>query len=719
PTGAISDDWKDNGDFDVSQWTYVTGGPGGVGYERSSGYEDYFTLDVEAEMYNAHNSCFVRIPFVFRGDATAYDTLTLKVRYDDGFVAYINGDENEVARRNFDGTANWDSGASQTHSDSVAVELERMDISDYRGTIVPGNNVLAVHAMNHINNQSDFLISVELEIGRGGGGSGGDVSDSAIEYSGPMTFSRSTQVRSRVKSDTTWSALNEATYAVGPVAESLRISEIMYHPQESGDPNDPNEEFIELTNVGGESINLSLASLTNGIEFTFGDVELGVGDYVVIVRDESAFAAAHPEFSGVIAGQYGGSLNNGGERIELKDAMRQTILDFSYKDGWRNITDGGGYSLTIIDASNPDPNSWDCKDSWRASAYAGGSPGWDDSGVVPNPGAVVISEIMAHSHGDAPDWIELYNTTAAQIDIGGWYLSDSESNLKKYRFADGAKIDAYSYVLLYEDVNFGDGSSDPGRIAGFGFSENGEAAYLTSAEADLLTGYREVESFGSSYTGISFGRYHKLSTGNYNFVATDHNTPGRANAYPKVGPIVINEIMYNPDWPAAGLYGNDRYEYVELKNITGAPVSLWREDKLLPWKFSQGIDYVFPDWPNDATIPASDYIVVVRDVNAFTERYPSVPGEKIFGPYEGQLSDGGEELEISMPGDKDKFGRQHYIRIDRVTYSDGSHDEDVPGGVDLWPADADGGGDSLNRIAPQLYGNDPNNWTNAAPSPGI
>ena len=35
-----------------------------------------------------------------------------------------------------------------------------------------------------------------------------------------------------------------------------------------------------------------------------------------------------------------------------------------------------------------------------------------------------------------------------------------------------------------------------------------------------------------------------------------------------------------------------------------------------------------------------------------------------------------------QPGDKDKFGRQHYIRIDRVTYSDGTHDEDVPGGVD-------------------------------------
>ena len=50
--------------------------------------------------------------------------------------------------------------------------------------------------------------------------------------------------------------MNEATFAVGPVAENLRISEIMYHPIETGSPDDPNAEFIELTNIGTETINL-------------------------------------------------------------------------------------------------------------------------------------------------------------------------------------------------------------------------------------------------------------------------------------------------------------------------------------------------------------------------------------------------------------------------------------------------------------------------------
>ena len=38
----------------------------------------------------------------------------------------------------------------------------------------------------------------------------------------------------------------------------------MYHPAE-----DPNAEFIELTNVGAETINLNLVRFTKGIEYLF------------------------------------------------------------------------------------------------------------------------------------------------------------------------------------------------------------------------------------------------------------------------------------------------------------------------------------------------------------------------------------------------------------------------------------------------------------------
>jgi hypothetical protein len=71
----------------------------------------------------------------------------------------------------------------------------------------------------------------------------------------------------------------------------------------------------------------------------------------------------------------------------------------------------------------------------------------------------------------------------------------------------------------------------------------------------------------------------------------------------------------------------------------------------------------------------------------------------------------------SLPGDFDKEGTLQFIRIDRVKYSDGSHPEDCPGGVDLYPVEPDGYGQSLTRKIPTDYGKDPENWIASVPSP--
>ena len=269
---------------------------------------------------------------------------------------------------------------------------------------------------------------------------------------------------------------------------------------------------------------------------------------------------------------------------------------------------------------------------------------------------------------------------------------------------------------MYEDLNFGN-ENDPATYEAFALSENGERLYLSSTKNSELTGYREVEDFGASETGVSFGRYFKSSTGNYNFVAMEENTPGSANTYPRVGPIVISEIMYHPDWPNSGSYTNDQYEYIELHNISAEPVTLYDYAKGEPWKFTNGVDFTFPTFA-PVTIDAGGYILIVKKPAAFSTRYPAVPDEIIFGPYDGNLSNAGESLELSMPGDVDNEGLRQYIRVDRINYSDGSHPEDCPGGVDLWSTEADGDGMALTRKVPTDYGNDPENWTAAPASPG-
>jgi hypothetical protein len=702
PTGNIGTNWRTDPSFNDSTWI---SGTRGVGYERGSGYASLIGININAQMNN-NTSCYVRIPFtVDAADLTGFNFMRLKIRYDDGFVAYINGEE--IHRATFTGTPYWNSNASGNHE---ADSLESFNVSDHINALKAGDNILAIQGLNVSTGSSDFLISAELLAGESTLVNE-VLSDSAIEYTGPITLTESTHIKSRVLSGATWSALNEATFAVGPVADNLRITEIMYNPQDTNEPNDPNEEFIELKNIGSETINLNLVHFTNGIDFTFPSVELEAGEYILVVKDTEAFAAQYG-IGYQIAGQYSGSLNNAGERIELEDAAGQTIHNFRYRDGWYDITDGMGFSLTIKDPTVTDPNEWDSKSGWRPSADIGGSPGWDDTGDVPGLGDVVINEVLAHSHAGAPDWIELHNTTGASINIGGWFLSDSSTNFMKYEIAAGTTIEPFGYIVFYEDLNFGSlaTGSDPGNHVPFALSENGETLYLHSGADGVLTGYSEEENFDASETGIAFGRYRK-STGTYNFVAMSQNTPGSANAYPEVGPLIINEIMYNP------FSGNQDAEYIELLNISGSAVTLdeYDNEQLIdvPWRLtdSDGISF---DFPLGTTMAAGEYLLLVKDVDVFNSQYPAVPGgTQIFEWGGGRLDNGGEKVQLSKPGDEVE-GTRYYIRVDRVNYSDGSH----PVGEDPWPTEPDGNGKSLTRKVPANYGNDPNNWQASAPSPG-
>ena len=544
---------------------------------------------------------------------------------------------------------------------------------------------------------------------------GGAVNPAATRYGASVILYESTLIKARVRYGGDWSALTEAVFSIGPVKENLRITEIMYHPP------DPNHEYVELKNIGSEAINLNWVSFDNGIDFTFPSIQLNPCEYTVVVKDPNQFEARYVTGANV-AGAFGGSLDNGGEKIELVDAIGRVILDFDYSDDWFDMTDGAGFSLTVRDPNNADPNDWDDKKTWRPSAVVGGSPGWDDTGVIPQLGAVVINELLAHSHAAESDWIELYNTTSQAINIGGWFLSDSDTddpNRKKYEIAAGTTIPLNGYVVFYEDQHFGD-SNAPGCNATFALSENGETLYLRSGQNGLLTGYYEEEKFDASETNVAFGRYYKPSTDTYNFVAMSENTPGATNAYPKVGPVVITEIMYHPRDPNMGspYTDDDDFEYVELYNITASAVTLQEYDNELEidvgWRFvdeDASIDFVFP---LGTTIPPGGCLLLVKDEDAFDYRYTAPGGVQVLEWGDGKCDNGGEKLELQMPGDM-VAGERCYIRIDRVNYSDGSH----PEGEDPWPSEPDGTGQSLHRIVPADYGNDVANWKAARPVPGL
>jgi len=701
PSGAIGNAWRGGTAFDDSAWTEVTGG---VGYERSSGYEQFFDTDLQDAMYGNNGSCLIRIPFTLSPEGLMdAGGLKLKVRYDDGFIAYLNGVE--VIRQNFEGEPSWNSTASQSHSDVDAVDFETFDITDRIFNMRLGENVLAIQGLNASPTSSDFLISVELSSTQGaGGGTPAGLSPAAVRYDRPLVLGASTLVKARARNGNSWSALNEATFAVGPVAESLRISEVMYHPA-----GDPNTEYLELTNIGAETINLNLVTFTSGVDFTFAGTELAPGAHTLLVRDVAAFEARYGD--GLpIAGQYAGSLDNRGERLELRDAAGQIIERFRFQDGWYDLTDGQGFSLTARDPAASE--TLDGKSGWRPSAALDGSPGFDDTGVVPELGAVVINELLANPEGDESDWIELHNTTDQTLNLGGWFLSDRADDLMKYEIAEGTALPAGGYLVLTESEHFGN-ADDPGCHTPFGLSRDGETLYLHSGQDGLLAGYSIEEKFDASEAGVALGRYRK-STGAYNFVALIAPTPGAANAEPQVGPIAINEIMYNPAEVADA-------EYVELLNISDAAVTLFDEVSGQPWRFTDdpdnpSIDLFFPtDEP--ITLAPGEYLLLVRDRTAFDLAYAAPAGVPILAWGSGKLDNGSEKIELSQPAaGADESGP--WIRVDRVVYSDGTNGPDFPRGVDPWPTEPDGQGKSLGRLNPTAYGNDPANWQARPPTPG-
>ena len=364
PSGPVKGTWATSAGFNDTEWIEAAGG---VGYERGSGYDSQIALDVEAQMYGQHPTCLVRIPFELAGSPDQFNFMTLKMRYDDGFVAYING--TEVQRVNVSGTPQWNSLATQNHE---AAGQESFDISDHVDALHTGWNLLALQGLNVSLSSSDFIISAELIAGQRSEVTGGGVSPTALPYAGPFTLSHSTRIKTRALSNGVWSALNEATFSVGAIADTLRVTEIMYHPE---DANDPNAEFIELQNVGTETINLNLVRFTRGIDFEFPSLELPGGEYVLLVKDTGTFAALYGQDLNIL-GPYTGTLSNGGEGVALEDAWGQSIMDFRYNDSWYDTTDGQGFSLCLANPLETDPNSWSLKEAWQPSPLNGGSPGW-------------------------------------------------------------------------------------------------------------------------------------------------------------------------------------------------------------------------------------------------------------------------------------------------------------------------------------------------------
>lgn len=495
---------------------------------------------------------------------------------------------------------------------------------------------------------------------------------------------RTYRVRVRMQDNTGrwshWSPPMEFTAGAPstPAITTIKISEIMYHPHTLGPLNDTKLEFIELKNIGSDPINLSGMRIVDGIDYVFpGGTTLGPGLFLVLASNRIAFAT---RYGFAPFAEYDRHLSNAGDRVSLVDSFGRTLFSVAYSDDatWGEAADGGGSSLVPLapDANIIEPDN---AASWRVSTAIHGSPGADD------PLPVVINEILAHVNDGQMEAIELYNPTTFEAAIGGWYLSDNPALPKKFKIPAGTLIPAGGFVSFSADAF----NAQPGDAHSFDLADAGETLYLSSANQwDRLTGYMTAFEFGAAEPGVSLGRVVN-SVGRVHITPQSATSLGAVNAGPRIGPIIISRIMYNPQ---SGI------EFIELQNSSDAPVPLYDPERPLnTWRLG-GVIYQFP---SGITIPAQGKLLVTPlSPTTVCTTVGVAPGTQVIGPYPVNLADDGQLVALEKPSAPDSTGQVHYIIVDAIEY------DDVP----PWPFEPDGTGPALARTASTAYGNDPANW---------
>jgi hypothetical protein len=437
-------DYNGNGDnsddfIDSSWYTNAAGTINGVGYDNNFAagavdYQPYFSIrwntaayfngagsppslspvnlnnvmfagTINGTAYAGNQSCFMRYRFtVTPADLaimnTPGNTLYLQMRYDDGFVAWINGTELTTARPNAPVAAAiapkypYYVAATATNADANAIVYFSYDITSFASSIHAGTNILAIQGLNQGLGSSDLLIQPKITVG------GNSVSQppytpnlsaGATQYTGPITINAPTQIIARtlhplLASDpptasgggtgvfpngSSWSAPTVLYFFPGAVSASqatIQISEVNYHPLPpnaaeiaAGFTNSNDFEFIRLTNTGNQPVDLTGIYFSNGLEFTAVpglQNWLPAGQSVVVVENTAAFQMRYGnQFT--ILGEFNGELDDGGEHIVLNDKTGAVISDFIYGDSapWPDRADAG-YSLVFLGGSPANPASW-------------------------------------------------------------------------------------------------------------------------------------------------------------------------------------------------------------------------------------------------------------------------------------------------------------------------------------------------------------------------
>lgn len=150
PVSDIGETWQEVG-FDDSAWNM---GQTGIGF----GYDEPGFVgpggDTRSQMRLNSSSAYVRLSFQI-DDPASISSMTLSAYFDDGFVAYLNGEE--VARENVSGVVNYNSISDSAVEVDSSEPMQAFPLS-FAGRLVAGENILGLHLINNSFAGSDAVI---------------------------------------------------------------------------------------------------------------------------------------------------------------------------------------------------------------------------------------------------------------------------------------------------------------------------------------------------------------------------------------------------------------------------------------------------------------------------------------------------------------------------------------------------------------------------------
>lgn len=148
----------------------------------------------------------------------------------------------------------------------------------------------------------------------------------------------------------------------------------------------------------------------------------------------------------------------------------------------------------------------------------------EDPGIDINK-SIVINEMMpkntqfgADQDGEFDDWIELYNLAPEDIDISGYYLTDSKNNLTKWKFPEGTILEKNGYLIVWADED----TLQSGLHTNYKLSALGETVLLITPDMNVIEDVKyPATDLQQSWSRLPNG------TGSFGWAVPTHNAENK------------------------------------------------------------------------------------------------------------------------------------------------------------------------------------------------